>query len=45
MKICSKCGKELPLDKFSWKNKEKVFIKVVVRIVKVRWTRNIIYLV
>lgn len=23
MKICSKCGKELPLDKFSWKNKEK----------------------
>ena len=23
MKICSKCGKELPLDNFSWKNKSK----------------------
>ena len=23
MKICSKCGRELPLDNFSWKYKEK----------------------
>ena len=23
MKICSMCGKELPLDNFSWKNKSK----------------------
>ena len=22
-KICSKCGKELPLDAFHWRNKEK----------------------